>query len=167
MTERTTPRALIVYFTKTGHTLDAANYVAEGLKSAGVDADVVDVEEVEDVALDDYAAVAVGSPCHAGSIPMAPGVSIPVKVWIEGLPEGCCQGKRGAAFSVHSWTGGQRTVSSLEASLVSLGAEVPATGVAVKAGVPFSLWRGPEIKDEDADRLRNLGEKLGRSLQAC
>jgi menaquinone-dependent protoporphyrinogen IX oxidase len=37
-------KVLILYFTKTGHTLEAANSVAEGIKNAGSEVDLANVK---------------------------------------------------------------------------------------------------------------------------
>ena len=61
-------RVLILYYSKTGHTLEAANATAEGIRSAGSAADMTDVKGFlpEDVAA--YDGFIVGSPCWAGSV---------------------------------------------------------------------------------------------------
>ena len=159
MAERST-RGLVIYFTKTGHTEDAAHYVAEGLEHGGVETYVADVNAVEALAVEDYDILAVGSPCHAGSMPLAGGVAVPVKDWLDDIPEGSLEGTVAGAFCPYSTAGGNRTVHTLDHRLREMGARVPEPGVAVKAGIPFSLWRGPEIGAADAEKLRSLGEAL-------
>ena len=157
-------RALIVYYTKTGHTRQAAEDIAAGLAEAGVEVEVKPVTEVsaEDVAGCDL--VVVGSPCRAGSTGVLSGVAGPVSRWLGGLPEEALQGKAAAAFSVHSCFGGGTTVRSLERMLGERGGRVLAGGPAVRAGVPFSLWRGPEASAEDRERLRRFGRDLAERL---
>ena len=153
-------RALVVYFTKTGHTADAAHYVAEGLEGGGVETELMDVEGAEPMSAEDYDILAIGSPCHAGSMPVAGGVAAAVTDWLGNIPDRGLEGMVAGAFCPYSTAGGNRTVHTLDQRLRELGAHVPEPGVAVKAGIPFSLWRGPEIGMRDAEKLRELGRAM-------
>jgi flavodoxin len=157
--------ALIVYSTRTGHTADAAHYVAEGLEAAGVETNVVTAEEAEPDDVEGCDVVAVGSPCHAGSMPLAGGVCVPVQSWLDAVADGALEGVVAGAFSPYSTAGGNRTVHTLDEMLRDRGAQVPCPGVAVKAGIPFSLWRGPEIDRRGAGRLRDLGRDMAAELE--
>ena len=163
MTEQK-PRALIVYSTRTGHTADAAHYVAEGLEEEGVDTEVATTDEADAEEAAEYDILAVGSPCHAGSMPLAGGVAVPVQNWVDELSDTALEGMVGGAFSPYSTAGGNRTVHTLDRVLRDRGASVPQPGVAVKAGIPFSLWRGPEVDTEGARRLRELGKAMAEEL---
>ncbi len=157
-------RALVVYYTKTGHTADAARYVAEGLEEGGAETQVMDVEAVEPARVHDYDILAVGSPCHAGSMPVGGGVAGAVTDWLEDIPDPGLEGMVAGAFCPYSTAGGNRTVHTLDHRLREMGADVPEAGVAVKAGIPFSLWRGPEIGMQDAERLRELGHAMAAAV---
>lgn len=56
-------RVLVAYATKLGGTTAIAEWIGEGLRAAGLDADVAEVGEVTD--LSGYDAVVVGSPLYA------------------------------------------------------------------------------------------------------
>jgi len=158
-------RALIVYYTKTGHTQQAGEDIAGGLRDAGVEVELKPVAEVPAQALADYDLVLVGSPCHAGSMQvLVSGIAGPVSKWLGGLPKDAFSGKWVAAFSVHSSLGGKVTVRSLERLLTDMGGRVVAPGPVVKAGVPFSLWRGPDASPEAREALRKFGRDLAREL---
>jgi flavodoxin len=153
-------KALIVYYTKTGHTLDAARFIAEGIRQEGWKTKLLEARYMEGERLENCRAFVVGSPCRAGSVPGAAGIAGPVKKMLNRLPEGCLEGQYGAAFSIHCSYGGQKTARNIDEHLEQLGATVPLAGMAVKAGAFLSLYRGPEITDEDAKKLREFGRDL-------
>jgi len=158
-------RALIVYHTKTGHTRQAGEDIAAGLAEKGVEAALKGVAEVSAEELSAYDVVVVGSPCHAGSVKvMFSGIARPVSRWLGGLAADAFVGTSVAAYSVYSRFGGLSTVKSLERLLADMGGRVLKPGPAVKAGVPLSLWRGPDASPEDRERLRQFGRDLAGEL---
>jgi len=158
-------RALIVYHSKTGHTRRAGEDIAAGLAEGGVEVAVKRVAGVPVEELADYDLIVVGSPCRAGSVKvMFSGIAGPVSKWLGGLPVDAFAGKGVAAYSVHSTFGGLSTVKSLERLLTDMGGRVLVPGPAVKAGVPFSLWRGPDASSADRERLRQFGRDLTGEL---
>lgn len=56
-------KVLVLYHTKTGHTLEAANATANGIRDAGSEVDVVAVKGFDASRISDYDALIVGSPC--------------------------------------------------------------------------------------------------------
>jgi menaquinone-dependent protoporphyrinogen IX oxidase len=59
-----TPRILLVYATKHGHTAKIAAHVADGIREAGGEVDVREL--ANDVSPSGYAAAVVGASIHAG-----------------------------------------------------------------------------------------------------
>ena len=106
----------------------------------------------------------VGSPCRAGSIPAAGGVAGVVRRTLSALPAGCLEGKAAAAFSINCCVGGGQTVRTLRSKLEALGARVPVPGTVVRAGAFLSLYRGPEIKPQDAERLKGFGAAVAAAV---
>jgi len=154
-----------VYYTKTGHTKQAGEDIAAGLRGGGVQVELRPPAEVSAEELASYDLMVVGSPCHAGSVRVLfSGIAGPVSDWLGSLPRDAFSGKPVAAYSVHSFLGGQATVKNLERLLSDMGGWVLAPGPVVKAGVPFSLWRGPDASPEDRERLRKFGRDLAREL---
>jgi flavodoxin len=158
-------RALITCYTKTGHTQQAGEDIAEGLRGAGVEVVLKPVGKVEPTDLAGYDLIVVGSPCHAGSMRVLfSGIAGQVSDWLGSLSRNAFAGKAVAAFSVHCSLGGQATVQSLERLLTDMGGRVLIPGPAVKAGAPLSLWRGPDASAEDREKLRQFGRDLAREL---
>lgn len=154
-------KALIVYWTHTGHTRRAAEDLAEGLSSVGVEVDLAGLQADSNPDLSGYGLLLAGSPCHAGSIRFAgTGIAAAMEHWLRGLARGSLDGKIAAAFAVHSKLGAQRTVGSMEGLLADAGARVISPGPVVKAGVPFSLWEGPRASQADREALRAFGRSL-------
>lgn len=158
-------RALIAYHTKTGHTREAGEDIAQGLRGAGVELTLKPVGQVEAGDVAGYDLIVVGSPCHAGSVRVLfSGIAGPVSDWLGSLPRTAFAKKAVAAFAVHSFLGAEATVQSLQRLLTDMGGRVLIPGPAVKAGAPLSLWRGPDASPEDRERLRHFGRDLGREL---
>ncbi len=147
--------ALVTYFSKTGHTRQAADAVARGLESAGVKAVVKSLSEVGREEIGGYNILAVGSPTRGGNPARA------VKRFLKGLDRKALKGMTAAGFSAYSGMRGKHTVKGLRRLLKKRGAGKVVKGVAVKAGVPFSLWTGPDASEKDVERLVSLGRRLG------
>ncbi|MBT3379902.1 MAG: hypothetical protein HN742_03290 [Lentisphaerae bacterium] len=146
----------ILYYTKTGHTLEAATAVAEGIRSAGSEAELVPIEDAVLESLADSAGLIVASPCWAGSITPS-GVARPVAEVLDSLPPDCLSGKRCGGVAVHSTTGGKRTVKTLGRRLADKGCTDYRAGPAAKAGSALSLWKGPSVQPDDEERFRAYG----------
>lgn len=155
--------ALIVYHTNTGHTKRAAEDIAEGLRAEGVDARLQSANEMTKWDVADEQIIVVGSPCHAGSVAIRAGLSGPVRSALRRLAASSLVGKVGGAFSVNCAYGGHRTVRAIEKHLRAAGARVAEPGVVVKAGVPFSLVKGPLASEEAREQLREFGRALARA----
>lgn len=149
-------KVLVLYHSKTGHTLEAVNATAEGIRSTGSEAKVVDVSNFSGSDLLDYEAIIFGSPCWAGSVALS-GVATPLSEILDALPEGSLKKKRCGGISVHSKMGGTRTVNSLGELLSRKGCDDYRPGPVAKAGVPFSLWTGPSVSSQDEERFRAYG----------
>lgn len=148
-------RALVLYHTKTGHTADAADAVARGLESRRVKPTVKRISEARPEELADYDIIAVGSPTRGAKPARA------VKRFLKSLDKKALKGKTASSFSSYAGFRGKATVRRMGRLLRRRKAKV-LRGVAVKAGAPLSLWKGPDIREEDLRRLEELGRKLAR-----
>ncbi|MFW6113666.1 MAG: flavodoxin family protein [Actinomycetota bacterium] len=149
-------RALVVHYTKTGHTADAAEAVAKGLESGKVSPTIKPLSEVSGEDLADYPMIAVGSPTRGGR------PARKVKKFLRGLDKKALKGKTVAAFTAYSAVRGKATLRRLKRLLKRRKAKKVVRGVAVKAGAPLSLWKGPDASEEDKVRLEELGKKLAK-----
>jgi flavodoxin len=147
--------ALVTYFSKTGHTRQAAEDVARGLESAGVKAVVKSLGEVGKDEIKGFNILAVGSPTRGGNPARV------VKKFFKGLDKKELKGMTAAGFSSYAGMRGKHAVKGLRKLLKKRGAGKVVKGVAVKAGAPLSLWTGPDASDKDVERLVALGRKLG------
>lgn len=148
-------KALVVYHTKTGHTAEAAEAVARGLESRRVAATVKRVSEVDPAEVADYSLIAVGSPTRAAKPARV------MKKFLRGLDRKALKGKTATTFSAYAGFRGKATLRRMKKLLKKKKAKV-VPGVAVKAGVPFSLWKGPDASEKDIRRLEGLGAKLAK-----
>lgn len=149
---------LILYHTKTGHTLEAANATAEGIRSAGSEVDLATAKEFDGGKLGNYDALIVGSPCWFGSV--VGGIATPVQKALDGLASDALRGKRCGAISVGAFMGAKGTVSALGALLEQKGATEFRAGPTALAGVPLSVIKGPSVKAQDEERFRTFGAEF-------
>jgi menaquinone-dependent protoporphyrinogen IX oxidase len=154
-------KTIIIYYSKTGHTLDAARDIAVGMKENNVTPDIKDVKDIKYPELANYDLVLVGSPCHTGTMPFSSGIAGPIKEFLESIPKDFLKGKKAAAFSVHGLSGGKTTVESIEKRLRLAGADIDISpGPVVKAGAFLSLYRGPDYTRLDREKLQAFGKAV-------
>jgi multimeric flavodoxin WrbA len=149
-------KVLILYFTKTGHTLEAANATAEGIRSAGSEADLITAKDFDSAQLTGYDALIVGSPCWAGSVGR-PILARPVDRALTVLTTDDLRAKRCGGISVHSGLGGENTVQRIGEMLTQKGCTDYRPGPAARAGAPMSLWKGPSVSPQDEARFKAYG----------
>lgn len=149
-------KILVLYHSKTGHTLEAVTAMAEGIRSAGSEVSVVSVAEFQAESLAHYDGLVVGSPCWAGSVTRS-GVAKPIRKAVNALPAECLSQKRCGGISVHATTGGEHTVNTLGVLLSRKGCQDFRPGPVGKAGVPLSLWKGPSVSPSDEERFKAYG----------
>jgi NAD(P)H dehydrogenase (quinone) len=158
-------KALIIYHTKTGHTQQAAEDVAEGLIAHNVDVNIQTANTLTEWDLTGQDILVVGSPCHAGSVSIRSGVSGPILSALKKLKVGSLKGKIAGAFSVNFAYGGQKTVDAIEKHLQTAGARTPQQGVVIQAGVPLSLFKGPMASRKSRNHLIEFGYALACAAQ--
>jgi multimeric flavodoxin WrbA len=149
-------KVLVLYFTKTGHTLEAANATAEGIRSAGSEVDLVTAKDFDTAQLAGYDALIVASPCWAGSVGR-PVLAPPIDRALAALGTDALREKRCGGISVHSGMGGENTVQHIGERVTQEGCTDYRPGPAARAGVPLSLWKGPSVSPEDEARFRTYG----------
>ena len=156
-------KELIVYWSKTSHTKQAAEDIAMGLRAERVKVDVISLDDA--VSLSEYEVVVVGSPCYGGSFGrLSSGLAPVVKSFLEAFEAGSLDGKKAAAFSVFAGFGGGRTLDAIEKHLRRAGVGIIERGVAVKAGLPLSIGKGPDASESDREKLQELGQRIGRQI---
>jgi len=156
-------KALLLYHTKTGHTLEAANAIAQGIQSAKGSATLVLAKDFIPQAITQHDVFIVGSPCWGGS--MSHGVSTPIATAIRKIAHEL-SGKLCAGFSVNGAVGGKNTVKALGERLRAKGCSDYLAGPISKAGAPFSLWVGPAVTFEDITRCQVFGADLVKHFSA-
>ena len=149
-------KVLILYFTKTGHTLEAANATAEGIRSAGSEADLITTKDFDSAQLTGYDALIVASPCWAGSAGM-PMLPKPLDRALTALVADALRDKRCGGISVHSGVGAENTVQRIGERLTQKGCTDYRPGPVARAGVPFSVWKGPSVSPQDEVRFKAYG----------
>jgi len=94
-------KALVIYTTRTNQTKSIAELIAEGLRMAGVEAVMANVNAVEKKGLkaEDFDAVVLGSPTYHGEMVQA------MKTFLFKLEQANLEGKVGGAFGAFGWSG--------------------------------------------------------------
>ena len=149
-------KVLILYFTKTGHTLEAASATAEGIRSAGSEADLIAAQDFDPAQLAGYEALIVACPCWAGVADQFL-LPKPMERALTALAADALQDVRCSGISVQSGMGGENTIRHLGEVLAQKGNADYRPGPAARAGTPFSLWKGPSVKPEDEARFKSYG----------
>ncbi|RPH50783.1 MAG: FprA family A-type flavoprotein [Desulfobacteraceae bacterium] len=93
-------KALIVYATRTGETKQIAELIGEGLRFAGAEASVVNVNEIKnEAAIDGYDSYVFGSATYHGDMMQG------MKTFLFLAEKAGLSGKAGGAFGAFGWSG--------------------------------------------------------------
>ncbi|MHA1786359.1 MAG: flavodoxin family protein [Candidatus Helarchaeota archaeon] len=148
-------RAILIYHTVTGHTLQAIKNISEGLKSMEVECEIEKVPISNDINLSEFQIIVIGTPTHAF------GPARKISNFIKKLPANSLNNMRVGIVICFAGMGGSRTLKTLKKKLIEKGAKEPIEEVEVKAGVPLSIVKGPEASEKDQKRCIEMGRKLG------
>ena len=156
-------KALIVYHSRTGHTAQAAGDIARGLQSGGAEVSVLETGELDERAARpaDFDVVVLGTPVYGYRLYRLPARS--VADWLASVGPAGLEGRTCGAFAVNAAWGGGLLVAAMERSLARKGGIVLAGGPVVRAGAPFSLWKGPDASAEDVRKCEDFGRRLAAS----
>ena len=81
----------------------------------------------------------------------------PIDRALTALATDALQEKRCGGISVHSGIGGENTVQHMGEILAQKGNTDYRPGPAARAGVPFSVWKGPSVSPQDEARFKAYG----------
>jgi NAD(P)H dehydrogenase (quinone) len=106
-------KALVIYYSRTGHTKKMAEYILEGIKKEGkaeFKAFIKDVKDVKVEDLLDYDVIIIGSPTYYGSM------ACEIKKLLDDSVKfhGKLEGKIGAAFASSANVGGGNETTVLD-----------------------------------------------------
>lgn len=156
-------KMLIIYHTKTGHTLEAIKPFSDVAKSLGVQVDIVLAKKFKPETIAQYDAFVVGTPCWGGSSGMT-GVATPIIKVLKKLPENSLIDKLCGGIAVHAKYGGAATLSHLEKLMEKKGCTELKKAPIAKAGVLTSIVKGKSVSKADEDVLREFGQEFIRQL---
>jgi flavodoxin short chain len=138
----------VAYWSQTGNTQAMAEAVAEGIRAAGNEAELLDMENISADDLKDEAAFAMGSPAMGDEV-LEESVVEPLFAELEGS----LSGKKVALFGSYDWGDGQWMRDWTE--------RAKAAGAVVVCGEGLIANLEP---DEDAlAACRNLGKALAEA----
>ena len=149
------PQALVIYYSKTGHTKKMAQAVAQGIRATKVSATLTEVAKAKIEDMLDADAVVLGSPCYYGTM------AAEMKAFLDSSVKehGKLAGKVGGAFSSAGMLGGgseTTVISLLEALLIH--------GMIVRGHAKIAHYGPVAIGDPDAralDECVKYGKGIG------
>lgn len=152
------PKALIVYFSKSGHTKKMAEAIAKGIDATGVGVATTDVARASVDDLPGADAVILGSPTYYGTM------AAEMKAFVDRSVKfhGKLAGKVGGAFSSSGMLGGgnETTIMSLlEALLIH--------GMIVAGNTKIAHYGPVAVGSPDAralDECRTYGRRIGELM---
>lgn len=94
-------KALIIYATRTNQTKEIAQLLAEGMRIKGMEAELLDIAQVDRSSLnmDGYDALVIGAPTYHGDMMQT------MKTFLFALEPLDLEGKVGGAFGAFGWSG--------------------------------------------------------------
>lgn len=152
-------RTLIIYHTKTGHTLEAIRPFADTLKEAGAEARIVLAKDFTASMLTNFDSFVIGTPCWGGSSGVT-GVAIPIISAVKKLSSDALQDRLCGGIVVHARYGGKATMSHVERLLRSKGCTNSVSGPVVKAGTLGSVFKGRSVTKQDEELIRAYGKEF-------
>ncbi|MBN1841465.1 MAG: FprA family A-type flavoprotein [Deltaproteobacteria bacterium] len=142
---------LIVYATRTSKTKDIAELIAEGIRSAGAEATVVNVTEVKKEAdLEGYDAYVFGSATYHGQMMAG------MRTMLFLAEKANLQGKAGGSFGAYGWSG-EASGRIYDTMKNIFGMDLVSGPLRLKSAL---LQGGTKMAQ---DYGRKIGEKLGSS----
>lgn len=151
--------ALIIYHTKTGHTLEAVTPIADGLKSKNVTAEIVLAKELNSEKINDAEIIVFGTPCWGGSSGIT-GVATPIQKAIKKLDKQALANKICVGVAVHAKNGGEATLKHLEKLLSAKGCKQMIKAPVAKAGVLTSIIKGKSVSKDATNQLFEFAKTL-------
>jgi flavodoxin len=147
-------KVLLVFHTKTGHTLEAAKAIEEGVRYAGHSINVVPVKECDPKHLEEYDTIIFGTPTWFN------GACGPIKSFLHKIPKDLLSDKMCSAFAVMGGSGGHKAVEEIGLMVSEKGCIDFVPGPIVQAGGFLSIWKGYPISRSDLIKCREYGGEL-------
>jgi NAD(P)H dehydrogenase (quinone) len=153
------PKALVIYYSRSGHTAKMAAAISEGIGSTKVSVTLVDTAKAKVDDLPDADAIVMGSPCYYGSMAGALKDFLDESVKYHGKLDG----KVGGAFASSGMLGGgnETTVLSIVNALLVHGMIVPGNSRTAHYG-PIAIGKPDAKAIEDCHAY---GKKIGELTQ--
>lgn len=147
-------KILVSYYSRSGNTKRMAELIAQGVRDAGVEAELKDVEEVNPDELLGYEGIILGSPTYYGTC------AAPIKELIDESVKhhGKLEGKVGGAFTSSSNLAGGN-----ETTIINILQMLMIHGMIVK-GDPKGSHYGPVALEEPDERAERECITYGKNM---
>lgn len=150
-------QALIVYYSLTGNTAQAAKYIAKGLEAENVVVTKLNVYKVKPEDILNKDTIIIGSPTHMN----AP--AIEVRRFLNKLPENALTNITIAIFTTYSLWGGDSTISAIEQIARDKGATKVIPGLARRTSLLQNLWNIIRGSTENEEAWIAFGKLIATS----
>jgi len=152
-------KTLIIYHTKTGHTLEAINPFAEALKEEGVEVQIVLAKNFKPDMLKGCDSLFIGAPCWTG-VAGGDGIPGPINRAIDRIPNNALEGILCGGLAIYSIGGGDVTIAQLKNRVTEKGCANFKSGPVIRAGVPLSLFKGKSVSKVDEELVRKFAKEF-------
>ena len=147
-------QALIIYYSLTGRTAQAAKFIAKGLEAENI---VVTRIKATDATLEDLAQkdlIVFGTPVHVGAPAMA------LRRFLNKLPEGALTNKKVAIFATYTLWGSESAMETVMEIVRDKGATNEIPKVARRGSFVRSLWNVISGSTDDEEAWVAFGKQL-------
>jgi flavodoxin I len=150
-------QALIVYYSLTGNTAQAAKYIAKGLEAENVGVTKLNVYKAKPEDLNNKDFIIIGSPTHVS----APAMEI--RRFLNKLPEKAFVNKKVAVFTTYTLWGGEAALSTIEEIVRDKGATKLLPGLARQSNILRNLLNVVTGSTETEEAWIAFGKQLATS----
>jgi flavodoxin len=150
------PKAIVVYESVFGNTKRAAETIIEGIKGAGVEADLSTPKELDPNQLTAFDAIIIGSPNHMG------GATRGIKKFIDRLGKLKLEGKLTAIFDTYGGGEYEKAVKKMEKQILDKapGLKLASPGLSLRV----EGMRGP-IAEGELPKCKEFGVIIANQLK--
>lgn len=150
-------QALIVYYSLTGNTAQAAKYIAKGLEGENVGVTLLNTYKAKPEDLNNKDIIIIGSPTHMN----APAMEI--RRFLNKLPEKAFANKKVAVFTTYILFGGETALSAIEEIAREKGATKVLPGLTRQASILRNLWNVITGSTETEEAWIAFGNQIAKS----
>ena len=150
-------QALIVYYSLTGNTAQAAKYIAKGLEGENAGVTILTTFKAKPEDFNNKDIIIIGSPTHMN----APAIEI--RRFLNKLPEKAFANKKVAVFTTYTLFGGETSLATIEEIVREKGATRIIPGLTRRSSILRNLWNVVTGSTETEEAWIAFGKQIAIS----